>query len=319
MGMSIGSTVIRVVFWGLVALDVFGVMILFLLGLAAAGSARTNPWQVALLLLVLPCIPLAVAVVLFVRATAPGWRVLAVLLAAAPLLIAVSSQAIAEVQLRANTNEQGELTFFRSGPMRQIAEAIVRNDSGTVAALARTVDVNRTGLSDMTLLILAMRQLRRTPEQHAVLRVLLEAKADPNKEAQYELPLAIAIQLDNKTGPGPVKLLLDAGANPNLASSFGVPVYFSATGQSANLETLTMLLDRGADVNAVGRKGETALFAAAMTRNWKAALLLLERGADWKQGRSVDGLPFKSLIDGYAGAQGDDSAFVSVRQYLQQH
>ena len=68
---------IRVVFWGLVALDVLGVMILFLLGLAAAGSARTNPLQVTLLLLVLPCIPLAVSVVLFVRATSPGVRALA--------------------------------------------------------------------------------------------------------------------------------------------------------------------------------------------------------------------------------------------------
>jgi len=223
------------------------------------------------------------------------------------------------VQLRANTNEQGELTFFRLGPMRELAEAIARNDSSTVAALTKTVDVNRTGMSDMTLLILAMRQLRRTPEQQAVLRLLLEAKADPNKEAQYELPLAIAIQLANKTGPGPVKLLLDAGANPNLASSFGVPVYFAATGQSSNLETLTMLLDRGADVNAMSPKGETVLFAAAMTRNWKAALLLLERGADPKQGKSVDGLPFRNLINGYAGSQGDDRDFVAVRRFLQQH
>ena len=310
---------IRVVFWGLVALDVLGVMILFLLGLAAAGSARTNPLQVTLLLLVLPCIPLALSVVLFVRATSPGWRALALLVAAAPLVIAVSARAIAEVQLRANTNEQGELTFFRSGPMREIAEAIARNDSSTVAALTKTVDVNRTGMSDMTLLILAMRQLRRTPEEQAVLRLLLEAKADPNKEAQYELPLAIAIQLANKTGPGPVKLLLDAGANPNLASSFGVPVYFAATGQSSNLETLTMLLDRGADVNAMSPKGETVLFAAAMTRNWKAALLLLERGADWKQGKSVDGLPFRNLIDSYAGSQGNDADFAAVRRFLQQH
>ena len=284
--MRIGSTVIRIAFWGLIALDALGVLLLFVLGLAAAGSARTNPLQVTLLLLVLPCIPLALSVVLFVRSAAPAWRLLALLLAAAPLLIAVSSRGIAEVQLRANTNERGELTFFRSGPMRQLAEAIARNDSSGVAA---------------------------------VLRLLLEAKADPNKEAQYELPLAIAIQLADKTGPGPVKLLLDAGANPNLTSSFGVPVYFSATGQSSNLETLTMLLDRGADVNAMSPKGETALFSAAMTRNWKAALLLLERGADWKQGRNVDGLTFKSLIDSYAGSYGDDTTFADVRRHLQEH
>jgi hypothetical protein len=311
--------VIRVVFWGLVALDVLGIGLFFALGLAAAGSARSNPLQVALLLLVLPCIALILSVVMFVRATSPGWRLLALLIAAAPLLTAVSARAIAEIQLRVNSNGNGQLTFFRSGPMREMAEAIARNDTSTVAALVRTVDVNRTGLSDMTLLVLAMRQLRRTPEQQDVLRLLLQAGADPNKEAQYELPLSIALQLAAKTGPGPVKLLLDAGANPNRPNSFGSPVYFSATGQSSNIETLTMLLDRGADVNVMSPKGETALFAAATTRNWKAVLLLLERGADWKLGRSVNGLPFKSMIDGYAGSEGGDSTFALVRQYLQQH
>jgi hypothetical protein len=272
---------------------------------------------VALLLLVLPGIPLAASAVLFVRATAPGWRLLALLLAATPLLFAVSARALAEAMLRANTNERGELTFFRPGPMREIAEAIARNDSRTVAALATKVDVNRTGLSDMTPLVLAARQLRRTPEQHEVLRVLLEAGADPNIGAQYELPLAIAIQVAGRAGAGPVKLLLDAGANPNLPDSFGVPVYFAATGQSASLEVLTMLLDRGADVDAMGPNGTTALFAAANTRNWNAALLLLRRGADWRRGRSVNGLSFRELIDGYAGTESGDSAYADVRRFLQ--
>ena len=76
---------IKVVFSALVVLDLAGVLLLFVLGLAAAGSAGTNPLQVALLLLVLPAIPLVAAVVLFMRATAPPLRLLAVLVAAAPL------------------------------------------------------------------------------------------------------------------------------------------------------------------------------------------------------------------------------------------
>lgn len=309
---------IKLAFWALVAIDALGILLLFVLGLAAAGSAKTNPVQVALVLLVLPSIPLAVAVALYLRATTPAARLVALLLAAAPLLIAFSARALAELQLRANTNAAGELTFFRSGPMREMAEAIMRNDARTVASLAGRADVNRTGLEDMTPLLLAMRQLRKTPDQQEVLRVLLDAGADPNTGAQYELPLSIALQLADKTGPEPVKRLLDAGANPNLASSFGVPVWFSATGRSATIETLTMLLDRGADVNFVGPKGETALFSAAATRNWAAALLLLERGANAQLGRSVNGLSFANLIDSYAGAEGGDSAFVAVRRYLQQ-
>jgi hypothetical protein len=308
---------LRVAFWGLVALDLSGILLLFVLGLAAGGSSRTSPVQVTLLLLVLPCIPLAAAVVLFLRSTSPVGRVVAFVVAAAPLLILVSARGIAEVQLRANTNERGEMTFFRSGPMREIADAITRNDSGTVASLVPKVDVNETGFSDVTLLLLAARQLRRTPEQHGVLRVLLEAGADPDKGAQYELPLAIAIQQSGKAGPRPVKLLLDAGANPNLKTSFGEPVYFAAVGQSSTLETLALLLDRGADVNAMGPNESTALFAAANARNWKAALLLLQRGADWRRGRSVNGLPFRNLIDSYVGAESGDSAYRDVRRFLQ--
>ena len=307
----------RVAFWGLVALDLLGVLLLFMLGLAAAGSSRSSPLQVTFLLLILPSIPLAASVVLFVRASSPVGRVVALVLAAAPLLILVSARAIAEVQLRSNTNERGEITFFRSGPRRELAEAIARNDSVAVASLVSKVDVNETGFSDVTPLLLAARQLRRTPKQHGVLRVLLEAGANPNKGAQYELPLAIAIQVSGKAGSEPVKLLLDAGANPNLATSFGEPVWFAATGQSSTLETLALLLDRGADVNATGPNESTALFAAANARNWKAALLLLRRGADWRRGRSLSGLPFKSLIDSYGGAESGDSAYADVRRFLQ--
>src|SRR5678815_5887851 len=131
----------RLVFWGLVALDLLGILLLFVLGLAAADSSRTSPLQVTLFLLVLPCIPLAAAVVVFLRSTSPMGRVVALLLVAAPLAVLVSTKAIADVQLRANSNERGELTFFRVGPMREIAEAIARNDSRTVASLVSTVDV----------------------------------------------------------------------------------------------------------------------------------------------------------------------------------
>lgn len=307
----------RIAFWGLVALDLLGIGLLFLLGLAAAGSSRTSPVQVTLLLLVLPCIPLVAAMVLFLRSTSPVGRVVALLLAAAPVLFLIAARTMAEVQLRANTNARGDMTFFRSGPMREIAEAIARNDARTVASLVPKVDVNATGLSDVTLLLLAARQLRRAPGQHDALRVLLEAGADPNKEAQYELPLAIAIQQSGRAGLEPVKLLLDAGASPNLKTSSGEPAWFSAVGQSSTLETLALLLDRGADVNAMGPNESTVLFAAANVRNWNAVLLLLQRGADWRRGRSVNGLEFKGLIDGYAGMEAGDSAYAAVRRVLQ--
>ena len=56
------------------------------------------------------------------------------------------------------------------------------------------------------------------------------------------------------------------------------------------------LRHRGADMNAMRTNGSTALINAANTRNWKAALLLLQLGADWRRGRSLNGLPFNSMV-----------------------
>lgn len=61
----------------------------------------------------------------------------------------------------------------------------------------------------------------------------------------------------------------------------------------------------------------TALISAANTRNWKAALVLLKRGADWRRSKSVNGMPFRNLVDGASRSEGGDSAYVAVRQLLQ--
>jgi hypothetical protein len=308
--------VLKVVFWGLVALDVAGVGLLFLLGLAAAGSTKGNPAQVALLLFVLPCIPLLIAIVLFVKTSSPGLRILALLIAATPLIILVGGRAIAQMQLAANVNDEGEMTYFRSGPKRELAEAIRRNDTTAVARLVKSVDVNDTGLAGMTFLLIALRQLEDTPDQQTSIRLLLEAGAKPNKSAQYEYPLTVALEHDATAGPAPVQMLLDAGADPNQVDSFGNPVFFMATGKDATVESLKLLLDRGANINAVAKNGHTILFDAANTRNWAMVLYLLERGADPNLGKAVNGMPFKYWVDGSSGLDGSDSAYVAVRRYL---
>jgi hypothetical protein len=310
------DTMMRVIFWGLVVLDLLGILLLFVFGLAAAGSTKGHPIHVALVLLVLPAIPLAASVIWFTRATSPGGRFFALLLAATPLLVLVFARTMAVVLARTTTNESGEMTFFRSGPKREMAEAIARNDVRAVDSLLPKVDVNSTGVQGVTFLVLALRQLSETPEQHEVLRLLLKAGANPNKSAQYELPLSLAILESGKAGLEPVKMLLDAGAKPNQLDNFGRPVWFDAVGQASTLETLALLLDRGADINAVAKDESTVLFDAANTRNWKAVLLLLQRGANWRLGKSVSGMPFEYWVDGSAGLESGDSAYAEVRRFL---
>jgi hypothetical protein len=314
-----GRGMIKAIYWVFVAVDTMGLLLLFVLGLAAAGPSRTNPMSVALYLLVLPGLGLVSSILLFVRSHARAWRVVGFVVAAAPVVLCAGTLAFSRAQFLLNSNELGELTFFRAGPKRDIVEAIRRNDAPTVAALVPQVDVNDAGMDGMTLLISALRQLRDTPDRQEVLEVLLAAGADPNKGTEYEVPLEMALQTVERTGPRPVKLLLEAGANPNRTTLMGPPIYFGGAGNGVSTEVMTMLLDHGADLNATGPKGERVLFYAADARNWKAVLLLLERGVDWRQGRSFSGKSFKSMLEANAAWASADPGFADVMSHLARH
>ena len=317
---------IRLLYWTLVALDIAGMLFLFVLGLAAAVSARTHPLMVALVMLALPGIPLWLSIWVFLRSTSPWWRAMAFVLVAAPLVIAVSTKAYNDAVFSAHSDEQGNLTFFKRGAQRDLIEAIQRNDDSAVKMLTPRVDVNAAGMQAMTPLVMALRQLRATPDRHEVLKALLAAGADPNQGTAYELPLEMALQIDDRTGPAPVALLLARGANPNVRNGSGVPIWFGAAGAGSAVETVELMLKHGADIRASGAKGETVLFYAAGASNWHAALYLLEHGADWRQGRSFKGQTYVEMIetlvrerrarDDYAGRKPADDGLQEVMSFL---
>lgn len=78
-----------------------------------------------------------------------------------------------------------------------------------------------------------------------------------------------------------VRLLLEAGADVSAAShnAMQVQALHAAVGQR-NVETVTLLLDRGADPNARQQVGYTPLMAAAGAGRDDIVSLLLSRGAD---------------------------------------
>ncbi|MCW5890763.1 MAG: hypothetical protein KIT14_09445 [bacterium] len=307
---------LALIFWLCVALDAAVVLLVFVLGLAAAKPSGTAPAQVALVLLALPAGVLAAAAVTWVRSRSPLWRGLAFVVAVAPPVVAVATQASWRVQLRAYGDAAGELTFFTAGPSRDLVEAIRRNDAAAVAALVPQVDVNAAGLAGMTPLVAALRQLRATPERQEALPILLAAGADTNLGAGYELPLEMALQIVRQTGPAPVRMLLDAGADPNRTGPMGTPLWFAGAGHSVGIDVLSMLLAHGADLNATGPRGERILFYAADARNWDAVTFLLDRGVDPQQGRSPSGQTFAAMLDADAGWASADPGFAEVRERL---
>jgi ankyrin repeat protein len=90
-----------------------------------------------------------------------------------------------------------------------------------------------------------------------------------------------------------MRLLLELGADPKLANADNCTPLLAAVGVGAldngedtagtedeAIETVRMLLDQGADVNAVDDNGETVMHGAAYQNRSRLAQLLVERGAD---------------------------------------
>lgn len=313
---------IKILFWALVLCDLGAIGLIYLLGLAAAGPSKTSPVIVTLYVVLIPGALLAAAVSLFVFAKSPAWRGAGLLVAALPLLFLVGTQISGELTRRAHTGSDGKITKFAKGPMQDVESAIVRNDPAGVAQAARGADLNQLAIDRTTVLVFALRQLEKHPGPPVVLKALLDAGADPNAPGDT-LPLQTAIYATPKTGMEPVRMLLQAGAKPNQPNGFGEPAFFAATGHSVAPEVMELLIGHGADLMARARDGNSALFRAAATENWKVALVLLRRGVDWRQAGRPGGPDFLRMVEQSAGfiergRQGDAEGLAEVQRFLAQ-
>lgn len=286
----------KILFWLFVAIDLLAIGVFGLLGLAAAGSSRTNPLLALLIPFFIPGAILAGAIWLFLSSQAVAARALALLIAALPFLLVVGSQAVTFWELLSYRDGGGNIRQFRSDSLREIEAAIERNDAAAVAAAARGADLNTPGLSGATVLVLALRHLREAPGKLDVVRALLAAGADPNATG-VEPPLQIAIGESRASGKEPVQLLLDAGANPNARGEGGEPVFFIAGGAGIDPAVMELLLARGADLKLLDEKGRSAVVLPAMTNNWRVLELLLRRGAPWKDQPGAVGVPFLEYVE----------------------
>jgi ankyrin repeat protein len=112
-----------------------------------------------------------------------------------------------------------------------------------------------------------------------------------------------------------MRLLLDLGADPKLpnfsnttplmaAAGLGTTEPLEEAGEEVEaLEAVKMLLDLGADVNAVDSNGDTAMHGAAYAAYSTVVKLLAERGADpqiWKE-RNKAGVTPLFAAEGYIG------------------
>ena len=114
----------------------------------------------------------------------------------------------------------------------------------------------------------------------ARVRECLGEGADANQSARggQDTPLWLATSGGHSEA---ATLLLESGADPNLATGWGIPVLLgAAVAPGEPTEVVTVLLEHGADPRGTDPGGNTALHLAAAHRALDVAELLLDHGAN---------------------------------------
>ena len=131
------------------------------------------------------------------------------------------------------------------------------------------------------------------------MRMLLEAGADPNAANDFGATPLMWCAGD----AAKVRLLLGKGANPNARSKLGRTPLLIAAAYDGATEAARLLMEKGADVNARDVSGMTVLEQAAGSNHVELARLLLAKGA---AADTVDAGGFTPLIN--AAGNGDRNA-----------
>lgn len=192
---------------------------------------------------------------------------------------------------------------FFSGPTLTLAQAIEQGDTADVDALARTVDLNKPGAEDMTLLFFALQSaFGEKPAQLQIITQLVKAGADPlHKIEDLGSVLGVSLQA---ASPLYVKALLDGGVNPNTVEGT-TPILFKAT-REATFGTLKLLVERGADVNKRDSLGNTAMMQGLMTMQLDQVDYLLDHGGT-PDFVNINGVSFANQLQFQIGRQQDGS------------
>jgi len=131
------------------------------------------------------------------------------------------------------------------------------------------------------------------------MRLLLEAGADPNIANNFDATPLMWCAGD----AAKVRLLLSKGAKADARSKLGRTAFMIAAYNDGAIEAARLLLEKGADVNARDSGGTSALELAAFANNIELARILIAKGANVN---NVDALGFTPLLD--AAGNGDRNA-----------
>ncbi|KAL7814629.1 ankyrin repeat-containing domain protein [Trichoderma aethiopicum] len=115
-----------------------------------------------------------------------------------------------------------------------------------------------------------------------ICKMLIDSGADPNSPL-IEPPILIQVITDYEASEGQMEIfdfLIEHNAHVDTADVSGTPVLIHACNSSRKMEFTERLLDHGADVNLRDGQAQSALYVATRDSEGELARLLVERGAD---------------------------------------
>lgn len=171
---------------------------------------------------------------------------------------------------------------FFNGQQLELAKAIRDGDLSRVKTLARAVDLNAPGNSNMTLLAFAVQEAVpvKTDAGNVRFAVISQLIADGAKPEQTFLDNSnVAYASAHADTPNFLKALLAGGMSPDLRYDGDAPLLF-ATAKDRQLPEMKVLVEHRANVNIRDSIGDTALINATQLRQWDTVDYLLAHGAD---------------------------------------
>lgn len=187
-------------------------------------------------------------------------------------LVAAGAVALLAIWLTFSGNRNSQMQF--DGPNAPLEAAISLDAPAAVrTAVSQGANVNAKSALGVTPLELAVGM----GKSKAAL-ALIDLGADPNV-ADVEGDTAVTLAVDRYTSnPELLRIVLDAGGNPNARRRDGDPVIVRFL-NGADLNAISLMHSKGANLNATAN-GQPLLVFAAYRTDWDVVWHLIELGAD---------------------------------------
>ncbi|MER5027954.1 ankyrin repeat domain-containing protein [Pantoea anthophila] len=183
---------------------------------------------------------------------------------------------------------------FFHGTQLSLARAIVSKNVADVAKKASDTTLNEPGEHDMTLLYFALQQAEyRKSKELEIISQLIKAGADPLQDVPDIGSVAEIVAAS--THPAFMNALIDGGMNVNEKVQ-GQPLLHDAASDDT-LNTLALMVNRGADVNASDSLGKSTVMAALDGMQLDTVEWLLKHGANPNAVETNTGWSFMRQLD----------------------